>query len=159
MALFKVYHATDEDELPLERKDGNSYVIADESKGLAQWKIDIGHGETDRWGIVSEGLLNENGQVMRASDLASEVYYGELLQEDWIKDNPTDEYYHQSVETLGIMCGANHETPPLISYRDLETRDQYYLLDHADASIENQEVVFYSKKVPGDMRVVICDYR
>lgn len=161
MALFKVYHLTSPDELEAEYKSGNSYVIANENEKLAQWKIDVGNTDQDRYGIASEGLIDpNNNSIYRVDDLRSHVYYFNLLKNNWSQEKQ-DGYYTLSIQADDI----NYNIPPLISYVDVSTRNEYNKIDHAiiakDESVADSHtfLTFYAKEIPNDFRVVVCDYR
>lgn len=161
MALFKIYHTMDENDLPDARKSGNSYIIADEEKKLARWLIDV--TDTDRYGIVSEGILykdeDDEAQVAKVDDLRAKAYLGELLNDGWSQEPNADGYYTQTVSTPGITCGLAGNIPPIISVADVKNQEEYNKLAYAEADADSGQVTFYTKKIPTTMDVIIVDYK
>ena len=162
MALFKIYHTMDENDLPDARKNGNSYIIADEEKKLARWLIDV--TDTDRYGIVSEGILYKNEdnetQVVNVDNLKTKAYLGKLLNNGWSQQPNADGYYTQVVSTPGITCGLAGNIPPIISIADEKDQEEYNKLAYAEADTVSEQVTFYTESIPATaMDVIIVDYK
>lgn len=136
MALFKVYHAVDEDDLPASRVQGNSYIIDNEEKDFLQWKVDVGANAGDRKGIASEGLIYEDGDMKTPDAITPSAFPSIVLTTSgWVigAENMT-----QTVTVPGLKCGKNGDMPPIIQCT--YNKDDYYKL--SDAIADGETITF-----------------
>lgn len=155
MALFKVYHAVDENDLPINKTTGNSYIIDDENNDLVRWFIDT--SSSTRKGIASEGLV-DNGEIILADDLKTVAYVRTVSSNDWIQSTG-DTQYHQDITLPLLVCGKDGNVPPIITYASEVDRIEYQNLDKAEADPDNNKIILWANAPTSGFNIVIIDHK
>lgn len=155
MALFKVFHAVDEEDLPLNRVSGNSYIIDDEEKDFLQWKVDVGTDNDDRRGIASEGLIYGDGVMVRPEAITPTAFAQvRLLTGGWTTGNNV---LTQTVTIEGLKCGKNGDIPPIIQC--ISNKEDYSRIDSAMVNGENITFTILGTDAPSsNIELTIIDF-
>ena len=97
------------------------------------------------------------------------VFERTLQNANWVAPSGAQTMYTYTITVNGLKCGYDGKVPPLINWKDLATRDEYYKIDYAEATPDDLTttpmtpgyIVLYAKEKPvaDSINITITDYR